>query len=72
MLTRTDEGYKSIIVTLLPVIQKLLVDNAPEVREVAAESLPNVAKLLNPKDLGEYVLTIVLSIFWSKKNRLGT
>lgn len=62
MLARTEDGYRSVLDVMLPVVQKLLTDAVPEVSETAAESLANVAKLLKANDMGDHVLTMVLRI----------
>ena len=60
-ISKTPEGYQKILEVVLPVVHRLLVDQAAEVSEKAATSLANLAELLRPEDRGNHVLTIVLS-----------
>jgi hypothetical protein len=43
-------------------VQRLLVDQVPEISTKAAEVLANIAELLTEEDRGNHILTIVLRI----------
>jgi hypothetical protein len=61
LIVKRSEGYLSIIQTLLPVVQRMLLDPVLEVSENAAGALANLAELLTNEDRGNHILTIVLS-----------
>jgi HEAT repeat protein len=45
---------------LLPITARLLEDDKQEVRQSAAITLVDIAQLVKPDDLGQYVLTMIL------------
>ena len=62
-ISSKKEGYKSIIEIMLPVIQRLLMDQFSEISAGAAGILANIAEILTEEDRGNHILTIVLSKF---------
>ena len=57
---------------MLSVIQRLLMDDIPEIGSKAAEALANIAKILKEEDMGEHILTIVFGNFlYYKKDYHG-
>jgi serine/threonine-protein phosphatase 4 regulatory subunit 1 len=55
-----ETGYKVMLEKLLPLTGRLLEDDKQEVRQSAAASLVDIAQLVKPDDLGQYVLTMIL------------
>lgn len=45
---------------LLPVTARLLEDDKQEVRQSASMTLVDIAQLVRPDDLGQYILTMIL------------
>ncbi len=57
-----QQGYRVILETVLTVLSRLISDRQPEVRVSAGEALVAVSQHVRRKDLGPYVLTIVLQV----------
>lgn len=57
-----EEGYRVVCDKLLPITANLLEDEKQEVRQSASMTLVEIAQLIRPDDLGQYVLTIVLRL----------
>jgi hypothetical protein len=55
-------GYAHIKNSIIPVVQKLLLDSSVEVRQATAKSLIQVASVLTGDDVGQLVLTLVLCL----------
>lgn len=61
LIAKKKEGYDSLITVLLPVVQRLLVDDVADVSTGAAEVLADIAELLTEEDRRDHILAIVLS-----------
>ena len=53
-------GYKVVLEQMLPITAALLEDEKLEVRQSASLTLVEIAQLIKPDDIGQYVLTIIL------------
>jgi len=62
LISKKEEGYKSLISTLLPVVKRLLVDDTSKISMGAAEVLANIVELLTEEDRRDNILTIMLGI----------
>jgi len=72
LISTKKEGYESLIKVLLPMVQRLLMDQVSEISIKATEVLANIAELLTEEDRGAYVLTIVLRIVCCNIKNLHT
>lgn len=61
LLTISEEGYKTILEVILPVISSLLNNFDDTIVGNAVNSLAIIAKMIKDKDKGDHILTIVLS-----------
>jgi hypothetical protein len=57
-----ETGYKVMLEKLLPATARLLEDDKQEVRQSASMTLVDIAQLVKPDDLGQYILTMILVI----------
>ena len=55
-------GYKIVLEKMIPLIGKLLSDVQAEVRNMASESLVDIASLIKEEDQGQHILTVVLPL----------
>jgi hypothetical protein len=54
-----QKGFNQIKDVVVPCLQQLLCDQAPEVRTAATQALVQVASVLRGDDVGKIVLTMV-------------
>eukprot|EP00599_Poterioochromonas_sp_BG-1_P001708 CAMPEP_0173150372 /NCGR_PEP_ID=MMETSP1105-20130129/10924_1 /TAXON_ID=2985 /ORGANISM="Ochromonas sp., Strain BG-1" /LENGTH=793 /DNA_ID=CAMNT_0014065501 /DNA_START=238 /DNA_END=2619 /DNA_ORIENTATION=+ len=57
-----ETGYKVMLEKLLPATARLLEDDKQEVRQSASMTLVDIAQLVKPDDLGQYILTMILRL----------
>lgn len=57
-----DGGYQILLSQILPITARLLEDSESEVRQQACSALADIASLVDPDDLGQHVLTIILRL----------
>lgn len=57
-----EGGYSAVLDSILPVIAVALEDDKSEVRHAACTSLVLISKLVRLDDLGQHVLTIILTL----------
>ena len=55
-----SEGYRVMLEKILPITATLLEDEKQEVRQSASLTMVEIAQLVQPDDIGQYVLTVVL------------
>lgn len=66
--TGGEEGYQVVLEVILPIIAQLLEDNKVDVRQAASIALVSVAQIIQPPDLGQHVLTIILQLAHEDEN----
>ena len=62
LASQGDTAYAAAISDVVPCIGKLIVDEQPDVRQCAGESLVESAKALRSEDVGSKILTMVLNL----------
>ena len=54
------EGYRVVLLEILPITALLLADEKLEVRQSAGMALVDIAQFIHADDVGQHVLTIIL------------
>ena len=56
------KGYLAVAEKILPIVAVLLEDDKAEIRQTATSTLVDIASGMEPIDLGQYILTVILHL----------